>query len=113
MPLVFVSQPHPHDIFFILHHLKASIVSSHKEFTGLTVMNSLVNNLRLSHMIIVMEIKNICLRSHLLLISKVTLLTVLLVDVVGVSVVIPVSPWVVSHAHKVSFTTTQRKISTL
>ena len=58
--------------------LKALITESNQEVTGLTMIDSLVNNLRLNGIIIVVELQTfVCVAINLLLITIVTLLTAL------------------------------------
>ena len=64
-------------------------IESNQAVAGLTMMNNLVNNLRLNGIIIVVVLQTIvCIAINLLLIAMVTLLTALLV---GIIAVIPMS----------------------
>ena len=63
-----------------LKHQYQAATGSNQEVAGLTMMDSLVNNLR---MIVVVELQTfVCIAINLLLIDMVTLLTALLVGVI-------------------------------
>ena len=63
-------------------------IESNQAVAGLTMMNNLVNNLRLNGIIIVVELQTIvCIAINLLLIAMVTLLTALLVGIIVVILV--------------------------